>query len=342
MRDRLLALFRPRPRSAEAWLARLGRPSVTPGELAAFEAWLEADPRHLDDYQALKALAAETRSLKSAFTAELAAIPVRRRSSRTSGAWTWTAPALGAVAAVAAAVVVLPSVWRSASDPLAGAQVLSTAVGEIRDVTLSDGSRVTLDTNTTLRVRLDATSRRLRLDGGQAYFAVAHDAERPFEVALADRAVVVTGTRFTTALIDGDARVALLEGSIRLEPRGAPDGARRMVPGDALRFAAGRPVQAGPRFDPMTAADWRARRRVFLDAPLSQILADLSRYTDQRITLADPALAQMRVTAVMPLDGGASVITNIDRLLPVAVAEVGPDRVEIRAEEYRKPVTSLE
>ena len=82
MRDRLLALFRPRPRTAEAWLARLGRPTVTPRELEAFQAWLEEEPRHLEEYQTLKALLAETRSLKSSFTAELAAIPVEDPGSR--------------------------------------------------------------------------------------------------------------------------------------------------------------------------------------------------------------------------------------------------------------------
>lgn len=338
MRDRVLSFFRRRPRTAEAWLARLGRPVVSARELAAFEAWLEADPRHLDDYQTLKALVAETRGLKSAFTAELAAIPARSRRRHGGGGRIGLAPALGAVAAVTAAVVFLPSVWRSASDPMSGAEVISTAVGEIRDVTLSDGSRVTLDTNTRLRVRLSASSRRLQLDAGQAYFAVAHDADRPFEVALGDRAVVVTGTRFTTTLIDGSARVALLDGSIRLEPRGAPGGAVRMTPGEAVRFTAGRSLSQEPRFDPVGAADWRARRRIYLDTPLSEVLADLSRYTTRTIALADPAVGRMRVTAVVPLEGTDTVVANIDRLLPVSVVELSPDRVEVRAEGHRMPV----
>lgn len=338
MRDRLLALFRPRPRTAEGWLARLGRPSVTPGELAAFEAWLEADPAHLETYQRLKALVADTRSLKSSFTAELAAIPARPQRRKRARRWTWAAPALGTVAAAAAAIAWLPSAWNLATDPLAGAQVISTAVGEIRDVTLSDGSRVTLDTNTRIRVQMSASARRLQLDGGQAYFAVAHDADRPFEVALADRAVVVTGTRFTTSLIRGHARVALLEGSITLEPRGADGGPLRLSPGEAMRFSAGRSLQPQPRFDPTTAPDWRARRRIYLDVPLSDVLADLSRYTTQSIVVADPAVGRMRVTAVVPLEGPGTVVGSIDRLLPVTVAEVAPDRVEVRAQEVRTPV----
>ncbi|AQR61484.1 hypothetical protein BZG35_07330 [Brevundimonas sp. LM2] len=338
MRDRLLALFRPRPRTAEAWLARLGRPSVTPRELAAFVAWLDEDPAHLDSYQTLKALVADTRSLKSAFTAELAAIPARAQRRRRARGWTWAPPALGAVAAAAAAVVLLPSLWTAMSDPLAGAQVISTAVGEIRDVTLSDGSRVTLDTDTRIRVKMSASARRLQLEAGQAYFAVAHDADRPFEVALADRAVVVTGTRFTTSLIQGRAHVALLDGSITLEPRGAEGGPARLAPGQAMRFTAGRPLQPQPRFDPTTAADWRARRRIYLDVPLSDVLADLSRYTTQNLVVADPAVARMRVTAVVPLEGPGSVVASIDRLLPVTLVAVSADRTEVRAQEVRTPV----
>lgn len=332
MPDRRFLVFPRRPRSAEAWLARLGRARLSSRDLAAFQCWLGEDPRHLADYETLKALAAGCRTLKSAFTSEIAAIPpVSRRPGR-ARAPIWAGPAFGALAAFTAALVLLPSIWREASDPMAGAETITTEIGEIRDVTLADGSRLTLDTNTQLKVKLNASSRRLRLDAGQAYFDVAPDPDRPFEVALADRTVVVTGTRFMTTLIEGVATVALLEGSVMLKAPGTSASALRLAPGEAVRFETGREMQPQPRFNPDTAAEWRSRRRVFLDTPLGDVLADLSRYTPRQIVTPDPRVAEMRVTAVVPLDGPDSVIASIDRILPVSVAEVGPDRLEVRAE----------
>lgn len=326
-------------------MVRLGRPHVTTRDLDAFQHWLETDPAHLEDYETVKALAAGSRDLKSSFTAELATIaraPNRRRARWRGRAWSRPAFGAAALATVVAAVVLLPSLWRLSTDPMAGAEVLSTSIGEIRDLTLSDGSRLTLDTNTRLSVQVNAASRRLRLEQGQVFFSVAHDAERPFKVALADRTVVVTGTQFTTALIDGSARVSLLEGAVTLEKSGVADARLTMAPGEALRFKAGEAIQREPRFNPATAAEWRSRRRVFLDMPLSEVLADLSRYSVKRLEAADPAVARMRVTAVVPLDGEDSIESTLGRVLPVSVAEVGSDRLEVRAEEHRKPVIRLE
>jgi len=327
MLDRLASLFEQKPRTAEDWVVRLGRPDAPRSTLAAFERWLAADPRNLADYQDAKGLLRETRDLRAELLGELNMIPpapvTRRR--QTAG---WTPVALaGGLAAAVLAMAIAPTLVHRFQDPMAGAATYTTAVGEIRDVTLADGSVVTLDTATTLRAKVDGNVRRLSLDKGGAYFAVAHDKVHPFQVALADRQVTVTGTHFATSLHDGRARVELLEGSVEVsQPRASAEPVR-LVPGDQVSYQAGSAVRREARIDPATAVAWRQRRLVFQDAALSEVLAELGRYTDAKIRLADPALGRQRVTAMLPLDGRGTVIDRAAKVLPVMLKSTGPGEV---------------
>ena len=76
-----------------------------------------------------------------------------------------------------------------------------------------------------------------------------------------------------------------------------------------------------------TAVAWRQRRLVFQDAALSEVLAELDRYTDVRIRLADPVLGRQRVTAMLPLDGRDTVITRAAKVLPVMLKRTGSGEV---------------
>lgn len=326
MFDRLPRLFDPAPRTAEAWLVRMGRPEVSARDLEAFEAWLDADPARLEDYQALKTAQRQARVLKPELTAELAAIPRRRPAVARSRGLLIGGPVL---AALCLAVVGVALWSRLAPDPMAGATTYASATGEIRDVVLADGSRVTLDTGSTIRVALAGNARHVVLDQGQAWFDVHHDTARPFAVAVGDRRVVVTGTRFVTALSGDAASVALLQGSVALVSRSGQT--LKMTPSDSVSYRVKQAGQTWSRIDPVETAPWRERRLVFRDTPVTEVLAQLSRYTPVQL-ITDPALEKVRVTAVFPLEGEDSVVDRIDRLLPVAITASGPQTVTVRPE----------
>lgn len=333
MLERLTRLFEPTPRTAEAWLVRMGRADVSPRDLEAFDAWLDAEPSRMADYQALKSAHRQSRDLKSALTAEIAAIP-RKPAVKRRPSWTVIAAPAVALAGVAAiAITIWPSLLPFGPvDPMSGAMIYQTTVGEVRDVRLADGSTVTLDTGSVVQIALHRDTRQVTVERGQAYFQVSHDPDRPFRVNLADRTVVVTGTRFVTSL-DGDvARVTLLEGAVNLVPASGKALAINLSPGDAVVYEAGRPVRLEAQIDPAEAAPWRQRRLVFRDAPLSEALVELSRYTPVRLVADDPALARQRVTAVIPLEGEGSLIERVDTLFPVRITPSGPGTVVVRPE----------
>jgi transmembrane sensor len=330
MLDRLHALFAPRPKTAEAWLARLGRPDAGARDQAALLRWLEADRDHLRQYEAAKVDAAALEGLRGAFALDLVRL---RRSERRDLTPRRFVLAGGLVAAAVAVAAVLTPMLQAPP----ASRLYESAPGRITDVVLDDGSRVTLDSGSAIRVALAEDVRRVTLERGAAYFDVAHDAAHPFQVAVADRRVIVTGTRFVTALTGADAQISLLQGRIVVATRDAADrqatrGAPVLSPGERAIFRPGRPGIEMARADVETATAWRQRRLVFRDAPLSQVVAAASVYSDAPLVVADGALAHIRVTAVLPLEGEGALADRIAALLPVRTEHMADGRVLIRAE----------
>lgn len=333
MIDRLTALFDRRPMTAEGWLARMSRPDVDARDQAALMDWLEASPDHLDQYEAAKADSAALEPLRGAFAGDLARLRpgpgTARRVVRRPG---WPVLAGGLATAVIAAVAAV-LVW-PASQPRG--RLYQSPSTQILDVVLTDGSRVTLDADSAIRVALSDDVRRVELERGAAYFEVAHEANLPFQVTVSEQHVIVTGTRFVTALTRDGGEVSLLEGRVSVSTRDAADadalaGAVHLLPGQRLRL-----TPAGPgrpeRVDVETTTAWRKRRLVFRDAPLSEVVAAAGRYADRPLAIADGRLARSRVTVVLPLSGEEPLVERMDRLLPITIEDTADGRTLIRAE----------
>lgn len=321
-----------RPRTGEAWLARMARPGVGAREQAALLAWLEADPDHLRQYRQAKADQAALEPLKGAFADDLAALRSSRRASVVRRSVLTGALAGGVVAAAVGAAVLVPMMTAAPE-----ARLYESAPGRITDIALDDGSHMTLDAGSAVRVALGRDARRATLERGAAYFEVAHDTTRPFQVAVADRRVIVTGTRFVTALTGDAAQVSLLQGRVAISMRDvgakdALDDALVLSPGERADF---RPAQPGVRktnADVDMATAWRQRRLVFQDAPLSQVIASAARYGDHPLILADPALGRTRVTVVLPLEGPQPLEQRLTALLPIRIETADDGRRIVRRE----------
>jgi transmembrane sensor len=223
----------------------------------------------------------------------------------------FVAGGLGAGAAVAASA----ALWlgRGASPVIYQAP----DTGPLR-ATLADGSRVVLSRGGRMEARLDGRRRDVRLISGEAFYAVAKDASRPFRVDVADHRLTVLGTRFN---VDPDAeglRVSLLEGSLRVEQIGQPKlDAIVLKPGEEYR--AGREPRVAAA-DVEASAAWTDGRLVFDDAALTQVAADLGRQTGQTLAFAEPGLAAMRFSGVLRLDSPQDWQAALEAVLPVRLS----------------------
>lgn len=330
MPGRLTAMFASRPKTAEDWLARMGRPRVGARDQAAFLTWLEADDDHLRQYQQAKADQAALEGLRGAFALELAYLGRGDRREASSRRWV-LAGGLAATAAAVATIVLAPTL-----RPEIESRLYESAPGKITDVVLDDGSRVTLDAGAAIRVAMADDVRRVTLERGAAYFDVAHDQAHPFQVGVGDRNVIVTGTRFVTALTGDGAQVSLLQGRVLVGRRDAADkaaldGALTLSPGERAVFAPGQPGIEKARADVEMATAWRQRRLVFHNAPLSDVVTAASRYSDAPL-VADPDLSKVKVTVVLPLEGEGALAGRMSALLPVRTEKTSDGRILVRPE----------
>ncbi len=331
MLGRLTAMIAARQKTAEAWLARMGRPGVSARDQAAFLEWLEADVDHLRQYEAAKADQAALEGLRGDFITDIARLRRRERS----GSSTRRLVMAGGLAATAAAVAIVA--LTPTLGPATVEQFYESAPGQVIDVALDDGSRVTLDANSAVRVAFADDVRRVTLERGAAYFDVAHDATHPFQVSIGDRQVIVTGTRFVTALTGDGAQVSLLQGRVLVGRRdvaekAALDGALVLSPGERAVFRPGQPGIEKAVADVETTTAWRRRKLVFRNAPLTDVVVAAARYSDAPLVVADPSLSRIKVTAVLPLEGEGALADRMAALLPVRTERTADGRVLIRAE----------
>lgn len=216
---------------------------------------------------------------------------------------------LVAVAATLAIVVGLggsAAYWlrRAPAGPAGPASALARLIDNDRrtprEIRLADGTQVTLDGRTRLRVAEDARgARRVTLDRGRAFFRVTHDPARPFVVRVGDMSVTDIGTRFEVRRDAGGIAVTLVEGKVRID-RGA-DLALTLAPGSryTLQDGLGR-VEA---LDAAGRTAWISGMIEADDEALSDVIAEFNRYQDRPFVLRDPAAARAaRISGTFRLD----------------------------------------
>jgi transmembrane sensor len=275
---------------------------------------MQADPRHRHAYDLLQLVWSDISKLRH--LANLEPVPAPRPVPAPTGTpvWPWAA----AAAAAAFAIYAVHSLYQTLPAPELAAAVefsenYGTQLGEVRAIQLPDGSSLTLGAYSHAAVKISGAERRVTLDRGEAYFEVAKDATRPFFVDAQSAAVRVVGTRFDVRLGSSHVRISVDEGAVAVNDRSAAvSGGQRIdvLPNGNLTEPA--------RVDEGEVAAWREGRLVYDGAPLSEVVADLSRYR-AAVTLKSPAAGQLRVTAGLRVEQIDQFVDRLPDILPVRV-----------------------
>ena len=195
---------------AAAWVARLDAAELTPDEARALESWLNSDSRCAGAFARARAIF-ESPGVCSALQAP------RRRSLFTR----LVGPRMIAAAAAAAlAVAVVGITFLLTQREPVEKHIYSSELGEVRQIPLADGTRVTLNTNTALQVEYSRRSRLVTLERGEAYFEVARDPQRPFIVVGSSAQARAVGTAYDVRLGEeaGEMRIRVMAGRVAVEP----------------------------------------------------------------------------------------------------------------------------
>lgn len=303
---------------AAAWFVRRRDGICTPSEEAEFEDWYghsEANARAYAEteraWHQWKQLQSSDRMREMTEAAMAATAPRRQRAAV---GWHWR-PLLAAACVVAviaiAGIKLLPLLQPTA--PV----TYTAGLGEQRTEQLPDGTRVTLNTETSLQVRYSHRRREIVLQHGEAMFDVVHDAGRPFVVTAGDGSIVDLGTQFEVRKENGAAIVTLLEGRVEVAAR---DERKQLVPGEQARYGARIAGISVHKVDPTAVTAWLRGRLDFNGMPLAEAIADANRYSAVKLRLGDPKLADMPVGGSFRAGDNAAIAAALSAVFPVRVS----------------------
>jgi transmembrane sensor len=202
--------------------------------------------------------------------------------------------------------------------------VYETPIGGLETVTLGDGSRVTLNTNTKIRVCSGRTQRRVDLEMGEAYFIVTKDPARPFSVFVADRYITATDTKFSVRRNAQDVQIVVTEGRVQMAEVGAsaPTTVTTLPAGTVAR-AAGSEVlterASGTELERMLS--WREGFVEFHDTTLTDAVAEFNRYRAQQLSIADPEIASIRISGRFRSTNSDAFLWLLQQGFPVIAEE---------------------
>jgi len=325
-------------REASDWFARMNAGDVTADDHARFEAWLRAHPCNVKAYAELEAtwndLVRSGPLVRAVYFGQV----MNAASARSARTPRWLA---GALAATVAAIV-LGATWNFYKQQ--ENTRFQTAIGEQVAVMLPDGSSFNLNTNSRVDVDYSQRSRVIRLERGEAYFKVAHDAHRPFWVHAGDRWVRAVGTAFNVYLRPAGVQVTVSEGTVNVVDASGGES----PPSDAAYAKSAAAVTAGERADAQGNADviralnaaelnrllaWRKKSLYFQDEPLGNVVNELMRYTPLEIEVVDDSLRQLPVGGTFQTspEGAEALLKMLQDGFGAQIRRLGADHVYIEA-----------
>ncbi len=329
---------------AAAWLIE-EESGLSPEHATAFRQWLEEDPRHAAAVEQLRAAWGELLRLRNYRPGAqvhpdpelLAPTPHRR-----------TLPVLRPAAMAAAAAFVMLAaafLWSDRFRGFFGYDVAHyvTESGGFNRVPLPDGSVMTLNANTEVRVRFSRDRRLVVLLRGEGHFTVAHETRRPFDVETNGLQVRAVGTEFNVRTANHAVEVLVTHGRVKLaaaaigEPgKDAPtlDAGERAVLADATSLAPDRAlplsIERVSLDDVRAALAWQSPQLHFLNSTLADVARQFNQRNHLQIILADAELGNIPVGGSFRPENVEAFVRLLASANEVTVERSEPNRIVLR------------
>jgi transmembrane sensor len=285
---------------AAEWATRIDSGSIDPDTDEELRHWLEGDPRRrgaLLRAEAVLSFVDRGRALAGVIPKPEPPPAWIRRKLMFAGA------------ALAAGIVGIAVLFT-------GSHRYDTGLGETREVPLSDGSLVAINTQSAVEVKMHANLREVTLTRGEAWFQVAHDRKRPFIVSAGQIRVRAVGTAFSVRRHDEGADVQVTEGVVDTWTVGEEDRRVRVAAGSKAYVAEYEPPKPVPASaDIERSLAWREGQIVLEGETLDEAVAQFNRYNAKKLVIADADLAAEKLVgqfrATNPQNFAGAVATTL-------------------------------
>lgn len=302
---------------AALWVLRREERSWSSADQAQLDEWLAESDAHKVAFWRLES---GWRGADRIASLGVRLQPVRRRFDELG----WGKPlALAASLVLVLTFVLLQLPGQFSGSPQSSQIHFSTPIGGHRIVSLPDGSRVELNTDTAIRAVVDDRRRAVWLDRGEAFFEIAKDQGRKFVIYAGPRMITVLGTKFSVRRSPSEIVVAVLEGRVSVDSAAAnaPDRHATVTAGD-VAIASGRSTLVTNSVEAVgQQLAWRSGRLVFHDSPLAAAVEQFNRYNQKKLVIGDPELARLLV-------GGSFSARNVEAFVQLLRATYSLDARE--------------
>lgn len=334
---------------ATQWFLRVRSEDARVEDLPELKRWIDSDPRNELAYR--QVAAAWTGIGAHAAAPE---IMVARRNAlddahrAASGRWSVRGWFSRHVALAASICVVLLG---TALYLYLQQGVYSTGIGEQRALRLDDGSVVTLDAKSRVRVAYTGGVRLLMLERGRARFDVARDPVRPFRVQAGDQTIVAHGTQFNVERVANTVLVTLLEGRIAvtgiataskpastqspLEPATVATPVVELTAGQGLQVRADGRATMVPKIDVEQATAWQSGKLFFDNEPLASAAERVNRYSKLQIEVS-PSVANLEVSGVFTAGDADAFVEAVSTYFPLRSERTGASGIQLTADPETK------
>lgn len=293
------------------WHIRLSNEEASAQDWARFTEWLESHAANADAYDVVTN-ADELLSQTLIHAPKLHA--AQNDNEQVPTKWFQRRPLQAFAALIVTALLASPMLL-----PSRNLDLYSTKSGEVREIALNDGSKISMNGGT--RLYLDRKSQRFaKLEAGEAAFSIRHNASDPFVIETNAATLQDVGTVFNVRQDGENLEVSVAEGAVRLNP---DYDAVTISSGKKLRVSKSNPVPIITVTDPETVAAWRRGQLTYQDTPLSSIAVDLSRAIGEEVTVASE-LGKHRFTGVIQVEKDHKLLfRRLEGLLSVRAKHTG-------------------
>lgn len=307
-------------REACAWVAKLHDAEPTSKELSTLRAWMSRSPEHRAEIRRMAkrweelnvltelAVPAETPKVRRSWLTSLHELLGRNR----------VVGVFATAAVLLIAILISPYFGFNTGEP----PQYSTAIGEQRLVTLSDNSKVLLNTNSKIEVTYTHGFRNLHLIRGEAHFEVSKDPERPFRVQAGKGMVRAIGTAFSVYLKEKVVELTVTEGVVEfnaIDDQSENPVAEVFTGKEQVIVEAGYSATLDQVVKSIKSVEvielpemtrklaWHDGLLKFSGDPLEEVIEEISRYTELSVVITDPELKSLRI-------GGLFKVGETDKL----------------------------
>ena len=320
---------------ARGWVIDLDGDNVTEEMLQEFRAWLKRSPSHLETYKQIASVWSDLDHW-SAFLYPEGETTYQDTAGTDVPATGGLLRPVFAIVSVMLVVLGISLFFHYSGTALFQEDRFiaeyASAVGEVKLVTLPDGSDVRLNTRSKIAVFYVEESRSVHLKKGEAFFDVSHDPEKPFVVYAGKYAVKAVGTSFSVQLLTGSVELNVTDG--RVEVVALPDKARENMAPDLDNMEQATsviPIVKGQRAILKDEQDelelvqkvedeqmektlsWRNGLLIFDDDPLLDVVEEINRYSPVRIVIADETISDTRIGGYFRVNDVPAILDTIEK-----------------------------